>query len=131
MLSKEMTDEQFESKTSEIAHPLTGIVEERSESRRPGIVRSLSYDLNALFNQSREAVTFGDIVIISGNERIRCHRCILATRSMFFRRKFESYGNRAMLFLNGGCIRFRTEPPNSAALVQAIKFMYTDDYLPR
>ena len=84
---------------------------------------TLSDDLGALLNDQDEAA-FGDITIVSGEKKFRCHRSVLAARSDFFKKKFHGGAFNTKLLFNGG--HYLIEDMKPLVFEEMIKFMYTD-----
>ena len=85
---------------------------------------TLNDDLGALLHNEEDCTTFSDITLVAGSKKIRCHRNILAARSEFFKKKFQSSTFNTRLLFNGG--HYHLDDLTPIVFEEMIKFVYTD-----
>ena len=89
-----------------------------------GVIPTLPQQMAILLVPTHCESNGGDIILVSGSVKVRCHRYILASRSDFFKKKFTSHSFNLKLFFNSGYYFIKVEP---AVLPIIIKFLYSND----
>ena len=88
-----------------------------------GTVATLSQDLETVMSDND---TFSDIVLVVQGKKFNCHKCILASRSSVFKKKFLTPAFKAKLLFNRG--EYHLNNIDVKIFECILRFIYTDEY---